>query len=80
MCHQQFYETGPDRWAHFGHNADKAISITNRKVRLKAQQNVLSLKNEEKTQGTQVIKLLKMVLHDDSRTSTVNYNNQICTE
>jgi hypothetical protein len=58
MCHQQFYETGPDRWAHFGHNADKAISITNSNVRLRTQQNELSLKKEVKTQATAVMKLL----------------------
>jgi hypothetical protein len=32
MCHQQFCETGMERWAHFGHNADKEIGIRNRKM------------------------------------------------
>jgi hypothetical protein len=59
VCHQQFYETGPERKAHFVHNADKAISITNRNMRLRAQQYELSLKKEEvKTQATVVMKLL----------------------
>jgi len=61
MCHQQFYGTGPERWAHFGHNADKAISIMNRNVWLRAQQNELSLKKEVKTKATPVIILLKLV-------------------
>ena len=58
MCHQQFYEIGPDRWAHFGHNADRAIGITNRNVRLRTQQNELSLEKEVKTQATAVMILL----------------------
>jgi hypothetical protein len=80
MCHQQLYETGPERWAHFGHNAHKAINITNRNMRLRTQQNELSLKEEVKTQATPVMILLKIVLHDVSRTSAVIYNHQICTQ
>ena len=57
MCHQQFYGTGPERWAHFGHNADKVISITNWNVWLWTQQYELCLK-EVKTQTTAVMKLL----------------------
>ena len=32
MCHQQFYETGPEKYAYFGHNADRTIRITNMDV------------------------------------------------
>jgi hypothetical protein len=75
-----FMQLDHKRWAHFGHNAHKAISIANRNVWLKAQQNELSLKEEVKTQATPLTILLKIVLHDVSRTSTVNYNHQICTQ
>jgi hypothetical protein len=58
---KNFFENGPGNWAHFGHNADNAISITNRNVRLRTQQNELSLKEEVKTQATAVMTLLKIV-------------------
>ena len=80
MCHQQFYETGRERWAHFGHNAHRTISITYRNMWRTAQQNEPSLKVEGKTQAAAGMVLIYIVQQDVSKTSTVNYNHQICTQ